>query len=136
MDIGEQEGYLNGVKKVGFVFQDIDHSELRLSALSPSLHGGFLTKMKPLRKILKTEAPRASARSILGKAKRNCAEATRLRPAGFAAVTFRHSSPCFRTGHHGEGEWIHFIPPSEKVKDFDRSVMERIESLDKPMDSR
>jgi hypothetical protein len=51
-----------------------------------------------------SEAPRASARGIYGKAKRNYTEATRLRPAGYAAVAFRHSSPCFRTGHPGEGE--------------------------------
>jgi hypothetical protein len=38
MDIGEKEGHLNGVKKVGFVFQDIDHRILRLNALRPSLH--------------------------------------------------------------------------------------------------
>jgi len=53
---------------------------------------------------LESEAPRASARGIRGKARRNCTEATRLRPAGFAAVTSRHSSLCFRTGHPGEGE--------------------------------
>jgi hypothetical protein len=51
-----------------------------------------------------SEALRASARGIHGKAKRNCAEATRLRPSGFVAVTSRHSSPCSRTGHPGGGE--------------------------------
>ncbi len=51
-----------------------------------------------------SEAPRAPARGICGKAKRNSAEATRLRPAGYAAVACRHSSPCFHTGHPGEGE--------------------------------
>ena len=51
-----------------------------------------------------SEAPRASARGISGKAKRNSAEATRLRPAGYVAVASRHSSPCSRTGHPGEGE--------------------------------
>ncbi len=61
-----------------------------------------------------SEAPRASRskaeirlagqRGIYGKAKRNYAEATRLHPTGYAAVACRHSSPCFRTGHPGEGE--------------------------------
>ena len=51
-----------------------------------------------------SEAPRASARGICGGAKRNCAEATRLRPTGYAAVACRHSSPRCRTGHPGEGE--------------------------------
>jgi len=51
-----------------------------------------------------SEARRAPARGICGKAKRNSAEATRLRPTGYAAVTCRHSSPCFHTGHPGEGE--------------------------------
>jgi hypothetical protein len=51
-----------------------------------------------------SEAPRASARGISGKTKRNSAEATRLRPVGYAAVASRHSSPCSRTGHPGEGE--------------------------------
>ena len=46
----------------------------------------------------------ATGVGICGKAKRNYAEATRLRPAGYAAVASRHSSPCFRTGHPGEGE--------------------------------
>ena len=51
-----------------------------------------------------SEAPRASALGISGKAKRNSAEATRLRPLGYVAVASRHSSPCSRTGHPGEGE--------------------------------
>ncbi len=69
------------------------------------------------------EAPRASARGICGKAKRSCAEANppslyargahaaqapalreRLRCASYGVVACRHSSPCFRTGHPGEGE--------------------------------
>jgi len=46
-----------------------------------------------------SEAPRASARGICGKAKRNCAEAaglgfdgspTRLRSSGYGAVAYRH----------------------------------------------
>ena len=64
----------------------------------------------------KSEAPRASARGIRGKTKRNCAEANPPfhrpqqasgedgRPAVYAGVSCRHSSPCFRTGHPGEGE--------------------------------
>ena len=45
-----------------------------------------------------SEAPRTTTRGICGKAKRNCAEATRLRPAGYVAVASRYSSPCFRAG--------------------------------------
>ena len=37
-----------------------------------------------------SEAPRAPARGTCGEAKRNCAEATRLRPTGYAAVACRH----------------------------------------------
>jgi len=37
-----------------------------------------------------SEAPRAPARGICGEAKRNYAEATRLRPTGYAAVACRH----------------------------------------------
>jgi hypothetical protein len=51
-----------------------------------------------------SEAPRAPARGICGEAKRNSAEATRLRPAGYAAVACRHFSLCFRIVHAGEGE--------------------------------
>jgi hypothetical protein len=53
---------------------------------------------------IESEAPRAKARGICGKAERNYAEATRLRPAGYAAVTIRHSSPRQAAGHPGEGE--------------------------------
>jgi uncharacterized membrane protein YhdT len=52
----------------------------------------------------RSEAPRASARGICGKAKRNYAEATRLHPAGFRLRYNFGGSPCFRTGHPGEGE--------------------------------
>jgi len=62
-----------------------------------------------------SEAPRAPARGICGEAKRNSAEATRLRPYGlrrgrlspfYRAEAFGEgrSSPCFHTGHPGEGE--------------------------------
>jgi len=37
-----------------------------------------------------SEAPRAPARGICGKAKRNSAVATRLRPTGYAAVACCH----------------------------------------------
>jgi len=37
-----------------------------------------------------SEAPRAPARGICGEAKRNSAEATRLRLTGYAAVACRH----------------------------------------------
>ncbi len=46
-----------------------------------------------------SEAPRASARGICGGAKRNSAEATRLRPTGYAAV----ASPFYRAEAFGEG---------------------------------
>ena len=39
------------------------------------------------------EAPRAPARRICGKAKRNSAEATRLRPMGYAPVACRQNHP-------------------------------------------
>jgi len=44
----------------------------------------------PPQTIFDSEAPRAPARGICGKAKRNSAEATRLRPTGYAAVACRH----------------------------------------------
>jgi len=47
-------------------------------------------KKAPSTELWASEAPRAPARGICGEAKRNCAEATRLRPAGCAAVACRH----------------------------------------------
>jgi hypothetical protein len=42
-----------------------------------------------------SDAPPAEARGIRDKTKCNCAEATRLRPAGFAVVASRNPCPCF-----------------------------------------
>jgi hypothetical protein len=72
------------------------HPDLALSGLCPEWIGHGVTTA--------SETPRAPARGICGKAKRNSAVATRLRPTGYAAVACRHSSPCFHMGHPGEGE--------------------------------
>ena len=53
----------------------------------PQLH---LTLLTFAGKLSYSEAPRAPARGICDEAKRNCAEATRLRPTGYAAVACRH----------------------------------------------
>jgi hypothetical protein len=49
---------------------------------------------------LYSEAPRAPARGICGKAKRNSAVATRLRPTGYAAV----ASPFYRAEALAKGD--------------------------------
>ena len=52
----------------------------------------------------KVKLPALPRRASAAKPSETTSKPTRLPPTGYVAVACRHFSPCFRTGHPGEGE--------------------------------